>query len=253
MITINIDTREFAQALNDFQRKQLPFALSLALNDTARDVQTDLHKATNVFDRPRPATAKGTLLTRSTKANLTATVAIKTRNEGRLPANEYLQAEIEGGRRADKRSEILLQRAGLLPPGMQTRPGSGARLDAYGNMSRGQVVQILSYFRTFGGIATSGRARGRAGTQTASQKLNRSLTAKPRRAVEFFVVPEGQPGLATGIWDRRGKKIAPVLIFITPPSYKPVYKFEPVARAAAARVFNKNLDKAFRRAIATAR
>lgn len=254
MITISIDTRDISRALNDFQRKQLPFALSVALNETAKEVQADLHKSTGVFDRPRPATQKATVLTRSTKRDLTAQVALKSRVAGGLPANEYLQAEIQGGARPDKRSEILLKRAGVLPLDMQARPGSGARLDAYGNMSRGQIVQIISFFRAFGGIATSGRARGRKGTTTASQKLNRSAGPKrPRKPIEYFVVPEGQPGLATGVWQRKGKAISPVLIFIARPAYRPIYKFESIARAAVRRDFNRNLDSAFKRAIATAR
>lgn len=251
MIEIRVDTRDAERMLSDVQRRQLPFALSVAINNTAKDVQDELSGATRVFDRPRSFTVRGTVMTRSTKTNLTAVVALKSRNAGGTPVNEYLQAEVEGGRRADKRSEVLLQRAGILPPGYQTRPGSGARLDAYGNMSRGQVVQILSYFRAFGLVSTSGRARGRSGTQTASQKLNRS--AKPRRPSELFIVPDGMAGLATGVWQRTGKQIKPILIFIRPPSYKPIYKFEEVARKAVTLKFNANFNQAFRRAMATAR
>lgn len=250
-ITISVDTRAVERALSDMQRRQLPFATSVALNDTARDVQLALRQGTSVFDRPSPKTVRGTRLTRSSKTNLVATVGLLTREDG-VPVDEYLSAQVVGGSRADKRSELLLQRAGILPPGKQTRPGSGARLDAYGNMSRGQIVQILSFFRTFGGVATSGRARGRAGTVTASQAINRKQGA-PRRALEFFVVREGQPGLATGIWQRTGRQIKPVLIFIDAPNYRPRYDFAGIATKTVAARINANFDRALKRALATAR
>lgn len=251
MIKIEVDISSARRELTHAQRQQLPFALSLALNNTGRDIQRALEGETSVFDRPRPVTKRGTALVRSTKQNLTAVVRLRRRVDGAPPVNEYLQAEVQGGRRPMKRSEILLQRAGILPAGMQTRPGSGARLDAYGNMSRGQIVQILSHFRTFGGISTSGRARGRKDTQTASQVLNRAR--RPRRPIEYFAVPDGAPGLAAGIWERRGKRIQPVLIFIQPPAYRPRYAFERVARASAEARFVPNFEAAFRRALGSAR
>jgi hypothetical protein len=252
MIAIRVEgVEDLRRDLTALHGQQLPFALSVALNDTARDVQQALEAETGVFDRPRSFTVRGTNLTRSTKTKLTAEVALKTRTKGGTPVNDYLAAQIEGGSRADKRSEVLLQQAGILPRGYQTRPGSGARMDAYGNMSRGQIVQILSYFRAFGGVSTSGRARGRKSTETNSQKLNRAT--KPRRPVEYFVVPEGMPGLTTGVWKRTGKKIEPILVFTRSTTYKPIYKFDAVAVGAVEKNFNTNFDRAFRFAIATAR
>lgn len=248
MIELNVkaDIKEATRWLNDIQRKQIPFATSVAINNTAKDVQDALAGETRVFDRPKPLTKKGTFLQRSTKANLTAVVGLKQRQYGG-PVNEYLQAEVDGGRRADKRSEILLQRAGILPVGYQTRPGSGARLDSYGNMSRGQIVQILSYFKTFGLIKESGRFKGQ---DTKSAKLNRT---RARAAVEYFVVPEGQPGLATGVWMRRGRTLAPILIFIRPATYSKRYDFYGVARKTARSKLDKHFADALRRALETAR
>lgn len=250
-VKIEVDVSSAGRALTALQREQLPFALSVGLNDTGKDIQRALEQGTSAFDRPRPVTRRGSRMERSSKRNLTAIVRLARRADGSPPVNEYLQAEVMGGRRPMKRSEILLQRAGILPAGQQTRPGKGARLDAYGNMSRGQIVQILSYFRTFGGISTSGRRRGKKGTITASQVLNRAQGAK-RRPIEFFAVPDGMPGLAAGIWERRGKRIQPVLIFIRPPSYRPIYEFERIARRTADQRFAPNFERAMDRALRTA-
>ena len=48
------------------------------------------------------------------------------------------------GPRVDKASERNLRARGILPAGMFVVPAEGARLDQYGNMSRGQMIQILS-------------------------------------------------------------------------------------------------------------
>lgn len=247
MITLKVDTKDVERYLTDVQRRQIPFATSVALNNTAKDVQESLADETRVFDRPKSLTRKGTFLKRSDKRDLTAIVGLKSRATGG-PVDEYLDAQVKGGSRAMKRSEILLQRAGILPSGYQTRPGSGARMDAYGNMSRGQIVQILSYFKTFGGIETSGRNRN---NKTQSAKLNRST--RRRAAIEYFIVPEGMPGLATGVWQRKGRNVAPILIFIRPPSYRKRYDFYSVAMQTARSRIDRHFDDALRRALETAR
>jgi|WetSurMetagenome_2_1015567.scaffolds.fasta_scaffold372341_1 hypothetical protein len=244
-IDVQVDIRAATRWLDDVQRKQIPFALSKAINDTAKEVQEGLSKEMSVFDRPKPATVKGTFVKRSNKTNLEAIIGLKTRDQG-TPTSEYLHAQINPGTRADKRSEILLQRAGILPAGYQTRPGSGARLDAYGNMSRGQIVQILSYFQAFGGISESGRFKGRT---TKSRAINRTGAATGK----YFIVPDGYAGLATGVWRRQGHKIEPVLIFIKPAIYRKRYDFYGVANKIVRTSFVRQFDKAFQYAMSTAK
>jgi hypothetical protein len=240
MITIQVDTKEVTRLLNDIQRKQIPFATSVALNKTAQDVQAGLVEGMSVFDRPKPFTLRGVFVTRSTKANLTATIGLKTRDKGG-PVSEYLAANITGGGRVDKRSEILLRNAGILPAGKQTRPGPDARLDAYGNMSRGQIVQILSYFRAFGSIATSGR--GSAGG-TKSTKINAS-TRKPRTRA-LFVTP-------SGVYERKRGQVQGLLTFTQPERYQKRYDFTRIATDVVQRQLDRNFKAALEHALATAR
>jgi len=254
VITVKVDTKAATRWLSDIQKKQIPFATSVAINKTMIEVQEGLTREMAVFDRPQTYTKKGVFYKKSDKRNLTSVVGLKARqgvagipgSKG-APLNEYLEAQVEAGPRVDKRSEILLKRAGILPSGYQTRPGSGARLDAYGNMSRGQIVQILSWFKTFGGIKESGRYKGR---DTRSAKLNRGSKAKP---FEYFVVPDGMPGLATGIWRRQGRKIEPILIFIQPPIYRKRYDFYGVANKIINARFQRQFDQALKMALATAK
>lgn len=247
-ISVAADIEKAIRWLNDIQRKQIPFAASVAINKTAIQVQDALAQKMAVFDRPKPQTKKGIYVAKSNRKQLpiSATVGLKTRDKG-IPVSEYLSANIEGEPRLDKRSEILLRNAGILPGGYQTRPGSGARLDSYGNMSRGQIVQILSYFKAFGSIQQSGRDKR---NKTASAKLNRGKRIPSTR---YFVVPDGYPGLATGIWKGSRNKIEPILIFTRNTTYKPRYDFYGIARKVVNDRFSRNMDEALQRAIATAK
>lgn len=246
MFDVRVDTRSVDRMLTNLQRKQIPFAASVALNKTAKDMQEALTAEVSVFDRPKPVTRKGVYVVRSKKTSLRAEVGLKSREQNAAPVAEFLGANIVGStpRRQDKRSEVLLRNAGILPPGQQTRPGPGARLDSYGNMSRGQIVQIISFFRAFGSVEQSGR-RPRGSATTKSAILNAPKKRK-RSSAQFFVTPNG-------IWQRQGKKIKQVLTFINPQSYPKRFDFKGIAETAAQQRFSANYEQALRAAIATAK
>ena len=230
--------------------KQIPYATSRALNALAKNVdEEERRKMGATFDRPKPQTVKATYVKRSTKQNLSVEIGIKNRSQG-VPAAEYLNANIgASGRKARnyKRSEFMLQRAGLLPPGLFTVPGSGARLDQWGNMSRGQIVQILSYFRTFGNSSLN------------SKRMN--ITAKTRArfaktARQYFVVPvaDKKLGLFPGIWqETAGRKLSPILLFVKQPIYNAIYDFHGTALKVVHATFQKEFDIALENALRTAR
>lgn len=246
-LSIKHDLDRLARSLKDVRREQIPFAASVAINETTKRVErAEQREIGRGFDRPKPQTVKATYVKRSTKRNLTATVGLKERING-VPASEYLLANIQGGARVDKRSERLLKGAGILPVGMQTAPGKAARLDAYGNMSRGQIVQILSYFRTFGTKLSSAR----------SAKINRSAKtlARVRNRAPYFVVPlqDRVQGLYPGIWQRNGDDIQPVLMFVHPGQYRAIYNFAGIAEKEVRDSFEEEFSKAYAKAAATAR
>lgn len=55
MFTINISTKKMEEKLNTAVRKQIPFAASLALNNTAKDIKGELEKKIKkVFKQPTP-------------------------------------------------------------------------------------------------------------------------------------------------------------------------------------------------------
>ena len=247
-ISVRIDGMSALQARISGMGKQIPFAASVAINRTAKAVEDAERKAISggTFDRPKPQTAKATYVKRSTKQNLTAEIGIKSRAMG-IPADEYLHANIKGGARSYKRSELMLKQAGILPAGMFTVPGAGASLDAFGNMSRGQIVSILSFFRTFGN------------TKLNSKRMNiteRTMKARTRSKTDYFVVPVASRELKLfpGIWQRTGEDaIKPVLMFVSRAKYRAIYNFEEIAVKVVRARFAGEFDTALKQALASAR
>ena len=136
--------------LNALERKQLPFAYSLAVNRTAKLVkQAEIDKMRAVFDRPTPYTLNSLYVKPGTKANPSAYVWLKYDTFKGTPAEKYLLPQIDGGSRSHKRFERALQGVGAMPTGYYCIPGKFAQMDNYGNWSRGQIIKILSYFRAF--------------------------------------------------------------------------------------------------------
>lgn len=95
MVTLNIESniKQFSRSLTQIERKQLPFATSKALNDTAFDVRKQIVNRTY----PRDFTARNTRfisaalrVSKSTKAKLIASVFDRL-------GRDYLQRHTTGG------------------------------------------------------------------------------------------------------------------------------------------------------------
>jgi hypothetical protein len=130
-LSVRADFTEVRRYLTAVQRRQLPFATSLALNRTAVDVQKNVQKGMQRdLDRPTRFTVKGIQYFRATKRNLTAVVFIEAKRY------EYLRLNIEGGTRRPKRRVILIglgrrNRYGNIPGFRQLRSRLLARADHF--------------------------------------------------------------------------------------------------------------------------
>jgi len=249
-ISVDVKGLEAVKAHLTGMGKQVAFAASKALNATAKIVQDEEQKAiAGKFDRPKAQTVKATRITYATKQKLEATISLKDRAGG-VPAAEYLHPNIgKSGLqpRNYKRSEFMLRRQGILPEGLYTVPGKGARLDAYGNMSRGQIVQILSYFQSFGKTALNSKRMNM--TQKGYAKA-----AKQQR--QYFVVPvaDRKLKLHPGIWqETTGRGLTPVLMFVSRPMYKAIYDFAGIGEKVARARFGAEFETALTDAIRTAK
>jgi len=199
-------------------------------------VQADMQRE---FDRPTPFTLKSVFIKPATKQNLRAMVYIKDRPTGKNPKalNEILGHEFSGGTRERKRLEVWLERAGFISANEYVVPGEGAKLDRYGNMSRGQVQQVLSQLR--------------AGPDATAYKSNSTRSKRNvKRAGEFFWSRGGK--FPRGAWMRNGASVKPILLVIKAPVYRQRINMNAiVSRVIDTRFeaeFRKNLNEAIRTA-----
>ncbi len=234
-------------------QKQVKFATRVALTRTGQKVKAaEEHEMRDVFRNPTPFTMSSLFLKPATATNLVAEVKIKDFAGKGTPASVFLAAQIKGGTRGQKRFERALQSIGALPSGYRVVPGAGAKMDAYGNMNRGQIVQILSYFKAFPDAANAGYAAN----MTDKRKASLARGTAKKQGFAYFV---GRPGdrLPLGIYQRlnfaRGTAIRPVMIFVSSVTYEPIFDFEYVANRVIDAEFGGEFARAYLEAKVTAR
>ncbi|RZL38733.1 MAG: hypothetical protein EOP35_05180 [Rubrivivax sp.] len=220
--------------------EQVPFASALALTWTGQDVKKEIDGLLpQVFDNPTAYTQAGFRLYPATKRNLRALVTF------REDARHFLNAQVTGGQRTMKALERALQATKALPPGMMAVPGQGARLDRYGNVDRGQVVQVLSQLRI---TMTAGYSRN------MSHDARTAIRAQKRAGGRFFVARAGS-GLHAGVYQRElvGRNITPVFLFVRSASYKVRLPVDEIARRVIDLRLQSNWASAWQRALSTAK
>ena len=236
-LSVKSNVRQLAASLG-IERQDLPKRIATALTRTAVEARKELREEMKrVFDRPKPFTLNSVYYEIATAISLTSAVGLKELDIFGRP--HYLEPQIFGGVRPLKPFEVRLQRAGLLPAGMYTVPGQGVKLDSYGNISRGQIVQILSQLRTF----------TEAGFDPHPTQSRRSK-ANVKRAGRFFVGRPGGGRLPLGVWQRVGLKLQPVLIFVRSPKYAQRFKFHETAERVGRTQFPLQFERAAREASA---
>lgn len=217
--------------------------MARAIDATAKKVkEAEQKEMRDVFDRPTPYIMESIFVKPTSSGNLTATVGIKDQATKAVPASKILSAQITGGSRRYKRFEVALRSVGALPDGYYIVPGSGATLDQHGNLSRGLVVQILSYFKAF-------PEQGYRANATEASRAKLAKGNKTRYGVSYFVGRPGDGKLPLGIWQRVhsnfGKALRPILIFVPHGQYHPVFDFKYVAELTVKKEYGKEFNRAF--------
>lgn len=232
-LTTNFD-RQWEQ-FSDKVKAKLPLATAIAMTRTVQEIpEAVVAEMQAVFDRPTPWTLGSVRYSKATAQNLSASVWLDDAGRGGSshPIAEHLIAQIEGGVRVEKRSEAILRAAGILPPGHVAVPGAGADLDAYGNMSRGQIQQILSALR----LAET--VRGFLANRT------KRSAARNRNQPQIFAATADSPRtrhLKPGIYQRVADGLLPLLMFVRTAQYRAVLDFVGVCQRKADEVFGDHL------------
>ena len=226
MATLTLDIKsELPKAIRwtDTMTKQLPFAVSQALNSTGFDIRTSLNGATRqYFDRPNAFTQRAFFVQKGTKRDLQVVV-----HAGKLQ-DRYLRFGVKGGQRPQKGFErkFLSELVGTrtIPADTQMVPTSLVKLNAQGNVSLATIKRIQK--------GLSGKARG-----------------------GFFIgQPRNNPGLPPGIYRRSRERLFPYFIGIdSRATYRPRFPMGDIGQKVAQRRFGTYLRSSLERAVASAR
>ncbi|WP_038505954.1 hypothetical protein [Acetobacter pasteurianus] len=241
-VEIKIDTKGVQKALSDLSEKGIKDALAFTLNTLGKASVSALRSEMDkVFDMPTPFTMNA-FYTKPAKANhLEATIEAREFASKGTPAGQYLKPQIFGGTRPLKKFEKALA---PLSGGQYVIPGPGATLDAYGNMSRGQIVQILSRLQVM-----------RDPSQNVSVKTLGRLRKQKKNArgqqTEYFIGRAKGNGRPTGVYKLVGKgQVVPVLWFVQKaPNYGVRLKFDEVVQNTVDREAAGIMQSAIRGAI----
>lgn len=269
ILKVDHNLPELQSRLKGLADRQLPFATARALTKTAQAGQVEVAaEIERRFDRPTRTTLKSLRVRPATKTDLTAMVFVKDRPLGGKNPNSMAQIlghQFAGGGRIEKALEVVLRSRGFLAAGEFIIPGAAAKLDRYGNMSRGQIQQVLSQL----------------GVERAGSNSARTTSARSRRSVAaageiFWSMGPGSYGpgaftrrnqfdfetgefkgrrqhLPKGAWMRQGKGVAPIMLAIGAPKYSRRIDMPRLIQTVIDRDFARIFSESYREAVATAR
>jgi len=219
--------------------RRVKAAVAQAFTKVAGEIRdAERREMIDVFDRPKPYTLNSLFIkpARGSDAVVQAAVGLKDQAADGRPAADWLRWQIYGGLRRTTGFEESLVRGKAMQSGMRAVPGKGARLDAFGNVSRGQMQQVLSQLRIETGLLGSTRALTRH--QADDSKRDRRLkSTKIRRAYgkaggQFVAFPNGRGKLLPGVYLAGGRDfgakvgygrsggLVPIFIFVTKAMYE---------------------------------
>lgn len=253
---VKIDCKiDISEALELVQRQlpaAVPYVKATFLTNAATGVQGAIKKQMPVaFDRPTPFTVRSVWVKPAQKSTPKAEVYFpeSAANSGKS-RREYIRPGTEGASaRAQKRSEMLLVKAGVLPSGWVTVPGGYAMrslLDGFGNMKGQYYRQIIRNLQL----------------KTRETRLAKPVSmASTKRAArmgvenEFFAVTPGKNNLAKGggwlppgVYRRTGKggrELLQYLKFVRKAAYRPRLEVQRIARADVAAHANAHFSAAW--------
>ena len=186
MINIHIDAEHIRELLKTVP-KEAGRAAEIALDKTAQDIRDAVKdEMQSVFDNPTRYTLNSLKITPTYKHNMEASVWFK---EPDRMGQHYLVPQVEGGVRKLKGFERALDNTMFIP-------GQGVRTNKFGNVSFGQIRQILSVM---------GSAEHHAGYQANMTARSAKSNAKERDYV-WLRKGSAKGKLRPGIYQRVARK-----------------------------------------------
>lgn len=240
MLTISHSGASIADVIasvRDVPARIVPYAVSTALTRTAKFAASTALPAEmkKVFASPTAYTLNALRIEPATKDKLSARVMVKNQASGIAPEN-FLQPEVEGGARKQKRVESALRYAGVLRAGQFAMPGAGLDLDANGNVKGAEVRTILAALKNI-----------RAVSSARDRKTGKGLRKGRKLANDLFVGKPNGGNRPEGIWRREGKRLRSLFIFTNKaPAYAKRLDFSGVVQQVALDRFRPEFEKALK-------
>lgn len=181
MISIKVDGVDAVRTMLASTPKQASRAVEISLDATAKVMRDDIKTAMpQVFDKPTAYTLNSLKITPTHGHNMTASVWFK--DPDRM-GEHYLVPQVDGGVRKLKGFERGLGKQEFVP-------GSGAKVNQYGNVSVGQIKQIMSVL---------GKAETSAGYNANATARSRKRNTKER---DYVYIPMRRGKLLPGVYQR---------------------------------------------------
>ncbi len=265
-VTVKIEGLDALTRTLKSAERQVRFATSDSLNDVAFSVMRQgRDKMREIFDRPTPWTMRSWYVRkRATRDDLVVSVGLSDYlGGGRIGLggpDKKLHHHFFGGSRSRKGLEMYLQSRGLMKPGEFLVPGAGARIDSYGNVSRGQIAQIMSQLKLgndpsswSSGSARSRRSVARAGRIFWSFGASGGVTGYTVKNGEPVAIRSGTTRLPRGIWVAKGGGVKAIFIVVHRAHYRKLFDLDEFGARIVRREFEPAFAKRWARAMETAR
>lgn len=244
--TLKADSDKLERKLNNMINSQMPYATSLAMNETMKGLDRYNRKLMKMaFERPTPYTMNAFYIKYANKRNLTAFL----RRKDKPARKHYLEVQDTGGARPLKGMERNFQSrlpyTGIIHAVTPTR---NTPLNSYGNINQGFMTRVMSQLQVMSNRDANAARPG--------------YTKKGRKSKKRYFVPKEGSKLAqssgNGVYEATEMKgaslVKKVLHFPNArPNYKKRTNFDGNMAQAAPSYMRRYWGQSIKRALATAR
>jgi hypothetical protein len=161
----------------------------------------------------------------------------------RTPPVDWLSPQEFGGERGVKKFERALQAQGSMPSGWKAVPGPAAKIDPFGNVTKGQIVQVIAQL---GAKFSPGYQRV---ISKSAAKRAASAIAKGRAYVA--ILPGNRAKLTPGVYERTASSgLRAVFFYVRATQYRKSIDLLGEARRAAPAAVQREMQRAIEQSAA---
>ena len=232
-LSLKLDPRDLNTSFKQLAERDIRVAGSWAINDATKDVHQHMQdRMDTIFDKPTRFAKNSMTIKGATPRTLEAVIQERP-SVGR---RHFLKVQQTGGDRPATGIEKLLKATVDYDGNFAAViPANGAKLDAFGNWSRGERNQVMSQLK-------AGREVGFNSNETDDSKKR----SRARNRARYFIPAKGN-SLTPGVYKRTTKgKVSKILHFTTAmPTYTPRLHFFEEAEGQFMRRLPAHLQRTF--------